>query len=209
MTLNVFVLVPTDKIRDGTLNQYRIGTYPGRAKGRPAIYETPAGLIEVTEENRGTLVSPHFRLEQFLCKQESGYPKYAVLRTRLLLKLESILELVNRAGYRCDTFHIMSGYRTPYYNELIGNVRYSRHLWGGAADIFIDADPVDGMMDDLNRDGRIDYRDAEVLYDLIDGEHGKPWYKRFAGGLARYKKTSDHGPFVHVDVRGFHARWGR
>jgi hypothetical protein len=27
--------------------------------------------------------------------------------------------------------------------------------------------------------------------------------------LARYRKTPAHGPFVHVDVRGFRARWGR
>ena len=47
-----------------------------------------------------------------------------------------ILQKVNERGYRCDTFHIMSGYRTPYYNGAIGNVRYSRHVWGGAADIF-------------------------------------------------------------------------
>jgi uncharacterized protein YcbK (DUF882 family) len=102
----------------------------------------------------------------------------------------------------------MSGYRTPYYNKLIGNVKYSRHLWGGAADIFIDEHPEDGMMDDLNGDGRIDCHDAAVLYDIIDQMYGKPWYERFLGGLGRYEKTNSHGPFVHVDVRGFRARWG-
>jgi len=64
------------------------------------------------------------------------------------------------------------------------------------------------MMDDLNKDGKIDYRDAVVLYDIIDDMYGKPLYRNFVGGLARYKKTAAHGPFVHVDVRGFHARWG-
>jgi hypothetical protein len=125
-----------------------------------------------------------------------------------LLKLELILQAVNERGYTCDTFHIMSGYRTPYYNKAIGNVKYSRHLWGGAADIFIDENPRDGMMDDLNRDSKIDYRDAAVLYDIIDGLYGKPFYASFVGGLARYRKTPTHGPFVHVDVRGFRARWG-
>ena len=60
------------------------------------------------------------------------------LRPRLLLKLEMMLEKVNAAGYRCDTFQVMSGYRTPHYNMAIGNVKYSRHVWGGAADIFVD-----------------------------------------------------------------------
>ena len=172
------------------------------------IYRPPRGFIEVTEDNLETLVSPHFRLKDFLCKQDGDYPKYLVLQEKLLLKLELILEKVNEEGVRCNTFHVMSGYRTPYYNKLIGNVKYSRHLWGGAADIFIDEHPEDSMMDDLNGDGQIDYRDAGVLYDIIDRMYGKPWYQRFLGGLGRYKKTSNHGPFVHVDVRGFRARWG-
>jgi len=164
--------------------------------------------VEVTKENEETLIAPHFKLKQFLCKQEGDYPKYLVLQERLLVKLELILERVNRKGYYCETFAIMSGYRTPYYNEVIGNVKYSRHLWGGAADIFIDENPKDGMMDDINRDGKMDYRDAAILYDITDELYGKSWYRPFVGGLAQYKKTYSHGPFVHVDVRGFRARWG-
>ena len=30
-----------------------------------------------------------------------------------------------------------------------GNVKYSRHVYGGAADIFIDENPKDEMMDDF------------------------------------------------------------
>ena len=76
------------------------------------------------------------------------------------------------------------------------------------ADIFIDESPQDGMMDDLNGDGTIDYRDAAVLYKLFDDLYGDEDYEPFMGGLGRYKKTASHGPFVHVDVRGFRARWG-
>ncbi|KPK79267.1 MAG: hypothetical protein AMS25_13205, partial [Gemmatimonas sp. SM23_52] len=59
-----------------------------------------------------------------------------------------------------------------------------------------------------NGDGRIDYRDADIVYDIIDEMYGQPWYAPFIGGLGRYKRTKHHGPFVHVDTRGFHARWG-
>lgn len=208
ITLNVFVMVPFEELRGENLNGYRIGKYPNIPLKLLPIYKPPRGFIEVTKENEETLISPHFKIKQFLSRQRSGYPRYVVLRERLLLKLELILEEVNEKGYRCDTFHIMSGYRTPYYNSSIGNVRYSRHLWGGAADIFIDENPKDDMMDDLNKDGRIDYRDAAIIYDIIDALYGKPFYERFAGGLGRYKKTTNHGPFVHVDVRGFRARWG-
>ncbi len=125
----------------------------------------------------------------------------------MILKLEVILEEVNKKGFHCNTFHIMSGYRTPHYNKAIGNVKYSRHCWGGAADIFIDENPKDDMMDDLNKDGKINHEDAKVLYDIIDEMHGKPWYEIFIGGLGRYKENASHGPFVHVDVRGFKATW--
>ena len=205
--LNVFVLVPFDELPGENLNGYRIGSYPKSPLRGLAIYKPPVGFVEVTERNEGAELVPHFRLRQFLCKQESEYPKYLVLKERLLLKLEHVLEQVNQRGHRCDTFHIMSGYRTPYYNKAIGNVRYSRHVWGGAADIFVDENPKDEMMDDLNGDGKIDSRDAAVLYDIIDEMYGRSFYTRFLGGLGRYRQTSAHGPFVHIDVRGFRARW--
>jgi uncharacterized protein YcbK (DUF882 family) len=84
------------------------------------------------------------------------------------LKLELILEKVNEKGYICETLHVMSGYRTPYYNKAIANVKYSRHVYGGAADIFIDEKPKDGMMDDLNKGGKIDYHDAAIIYNIVD-----------------------------------------
>ena len=206
--LNLFVLVPLARAEGGSLNGYRIDSYPTTALKGLDIYKPPRGFIEVTDENVDTLVSPHFTLRQFLCKQASGYPKYVVLRARLLLKLEFLLERVNAAGIRAETFHVMSGYRTPFYNRAIGNVKYSRHVYGGAADIFIDERPRDEMMDDLNEDGKIDVHDAGVLYDLIDKLYGTELYESYVGGLGRYRKTSAHGPFVHVDVRGFRARWG-
>ena len=207
INLPVFVMVPFDRIKGEYLNGYRIGSYPTMPlKGLP-IYKPPAGFIEVTRENEDTLIAPHFTLKQFLCKQESSYPKYVVLQEKLLIKLESILEKMNGSGYRCTTLHIMSGYRTPYYNKAIGNGKYSRHIYGGAVDLFIDENPPDGMMDDLNGDGTIDYRDADIIHDSIDSLYGESWYEFLIGGLARYKKTNNHGPFVHVDVRGFRARW--
>ena len=208
MKLNIFVMVPYSAMKGEYLNGYRIGKYPAIPFKQLSIYKPPRGFIEVTSENENTYLTPHFQLKQFLCKQSSGYPKYVVLRERLLLKLEMILKRMTEEGYPAETFSILSGYRTPYYNKAIGNVRYSRHNWGGAADIFIDENPKDGMMDDLNNDGKYNWEDAKILYDIIDDMYGKPWYAPFVGGLGRYKKSDAHGPFVHVDVRGFHARWG-
>ena len=102
----------------------------------------------------------------------------------------------------------MSGYRTPFYNRAIGNVQYSRHIYGDGADIFVDVSPRDELMDDLNGDGRVDLRDARVLYEIVEGLEGGD-VAGLVGGLATYDATSAHGPFVHVDGRGYRARWGR
>ena len=208
MTLNMFVLVPRDGVVDGLLHGYRIDSYPARPLRGLAAYRPPEGFVEVTPENRETFVSPHFRLNQFLCKQEGGPPRYVVLQERLMLKLELVLQAVNDRGFRSDTLHVMSGYRTPFYNRAIGNVQYSRHIYGDGADIFVDVSPRDELMDDLNGDGRVDLRDARVLYEIVEGlERGD--VAGLVGGLATYDTTSAHGPFVHVDVRGYRARWGR
>jgi hypothetical protein len=205
--MNVFVMVPYERLEGEELHGYQIGCYPDPPRGGRPPSPRPRGFVQVTPDNEDVRVSPHFRLKQFLCKQAGEYPKYVILRERLLIKLERILRRVNEEGFDCGTFHIMSGYRTPHYNESIGNVKYSRHLWGEAADFFIDENPKDGVMDDLNRDGRVDIRDAGVLYEVIDDMSRGSSDGRFLGGLGKYGATAAHGPFVHTDVRGAKARW--
>jgi hypothetical protein len=207
ITLNVFVMVPFEEMEGEYIAGYRIGTYPASAVLDSVDYRPPRGFIEVRPEYEDVQVTPHFRLGQFLCKQARDCTPHVVLSERLLLKLEFILERVNELGYACNTFFVMSGYRTPFYNEAIGNVEYSRHLWGDAADIFIDYDPVDGIMDDLTGDGNIDLDDAMLLYNIIDELCGESWFEPFTGGLGKYGSNQLHGPFVHVDVRGCKARW--
>ena len=202
--LRVFVMVPATQVKGGYLNGYLIGNYPPATKN----YTPPKGFVEVTKENEDTKVSPHFRLKQFLCKQDTAveFPKYVVLEERLLLKLEAILERVNRMGFATDTLHVMSAYRTPYYNHAIGDVKYSQHQWGSAADVYIDPHDKD-RMEDLNRDGRVDIADSKFLYDRIEEWFSDKSFQKFEGGLGFYPATSAHPPFVHVDVRGTKARW--
>jgi uncharacterized protein YcbK (DUF882 family) len=207
VSLNVYVMIPYAKLKKGYLNGYRVGPYPSRLLKNNPIYRHPVGFIEVTPENQAVPLSPHFKLEQFLCKQRGDYPKYVVLDELLLLKLEAILEKVNETGYPCDTLHVMSGYRTPFYNKTLGNVGYSLHQWGRAADFFIDRDE-DGLMDDLNRDLKVDRQDVAILQKIIDEMQAGGLYQVFPGGLGVYNSTASHGPFVHVDVRGVQVKWG-
>lgn len=203
--LQAFVLTPWAH-QGETLDGYRIGTYRERALRGLETYERPGGFIQVTEENKDALVSPHFRLEQFLCKQTDQSPQFMLVRTRLLERLERILAGVNEMGHRVSTLNIMSGYRTPYYNRSIGNTtEYSRHLYGDAADIFVDANG-DNEMDDLNGDGRVTEADARLLAKLVD-DKASAERDQFPGGMGIYGPASHRGPFVHVDLRGYQARW--
>ena len=206
VTLNAFVLVPMPNA--ATIGEFVFGHYERRPLRGDPTYTQPTGFVEVTEENRGTLVAPHFTIGQFVSKQSGGYPKYLVLRERLLLKLEMLLEEVRSAGMPVTTFRIMSGYRTPFYNRSIGNeTRYSRHVYGDAADIYVDDDD-NGVMDDLDGDGETTLDDVRALAGVIETLSGKSWYQPFEGGLGLYKGNRAHGPFVHVDVRGHPTRWG-
>jgi hypothetical protein len=209
ITLHVFVMTPAADIRNGYLNGYRIGSYPAKPLNGNPTYLPPTGFVEVTKKNRDDKVTPHFTLEQFLCKEDLSdrYPKYVLIKERLLLKLEAILEHVNNdVGIKTDTLHVMSAFRTPYYNKAIGDVLYSQHQWGSAADIFID--PHDqNRMEDLDGNRVVDIRDSKFLYDRIDDLLALKPFQRFQGGMGYYPATSAHPPFVHVDVRGTKARW--
>ena len=77
-------------------------------------------------------------------------------------------------------------------------------MYGDAADILVDADG-DGRMDDLDGDGRVNIKDARFLASVADGvELAHP---DLIGGIGVYKPTRAHGPFVHIDARGYAARW--
>jgi hypothetical protein len=205
--LNAVILHPASAVRDGQLFDYRIGDYPAPLRG-DAVYTPPDGFIELTSELLDLQLSPHFSLRQFPSKQSAALPKFLALRESLLLKLELLLERVNEAGIEADAFTVMSGYRTPMYNRSIGNGQHSRHIYGGAADIYVDVSPRDDIMDDLNGDGRSDFRDAQWLYRIADDLFSRSANRQFRGGLGVYRSTAAHGPFLHVDARGVRARWG-
>lgn len=205
MVLNVLVM---ESASDGFVNGYRLGQWPGELYRDDPAYTAPSHFAVGSGPFADIELSPHFTLGQFLCKQEADGPRYLVVSERLVLKLERVLEAANGHGWRADTFTVMSGFRTPAYNAAIGNGRFSRHIYGGAADIFIDTDG-DGWMDDLNGDGQSTRADAALLYDLVERLAATENFAPYIGGLGEYGATSARTPFVHLDERGWRARWGR
>jgi hypothetical protein len=204
--INVLVLHPRSHIESGNLHGFKIGEYASKPLNGLDAYRPPEGFVEVGPGDDDILVSPHFTLGQFLSKQ-AGTPRFVAFSTPLVLKLEAVLAAANEAGHTTPTFYVMSGFRTPWYNRSIGNTTiYSRHLWGDAADIFIDVDR-DGDMDDLDGNGRRDVNDARLLATIVDRveREGGPGVR--PGGLGIYRRNAHHGPFVHIDARGQAARW--
>jgi uncharacterized protein YcbK (DUF882 family) len=163
----------------------------------------------VTPENLDVAVSRHFRLRHFVTKgQEQVWPKYVLVSTRLLDKLELTIDELTATGTPVQRVGVISGFRTPSYNagggDTGGRGALSRHMYGDAMDWFVDNNG-DGRMDDLNRDGRIDTGDGRVI--VRAAERVERRYPQLIGGIGLYRPTGAHSGFVHIDTRGFRARW--
>jgi hypothetical protein len=195
--------------KNGTyVNAYHVGRWPGERRNMPDNYENPVGFIEVTPENLDLKLSTHFTLRSFITHdQENVWPKYVVIREELLDKLELVLLTLESQGVPTRNVVVLSGFRTPQYNRRAsfeGAAYASRHQYGDAADVIIDADG-NGRMDDLNRDGVVNFRDTDVINRAV--EKVEQQYPELVGGLGLYRAMGPSGPFAHIDVRGTRARW--
>jgi uncharacterized protein YcbK (DUF882 family) len=204
-----FITLKPWRDKRGTfVNTYHVGWWPGERNLMPANYRNPAGFVEVTPENQDTRVSTHLFLRDFITHdQEQIWPKYVVLREELLDKLELVLATLQAQGVQTRHVVVLSGFRTPQYNlraTFEGAAYASRHQYGDAADVIIDADG-DGRMDDLNHDGVVDFHDTDVIERAV--EHVEHQYPELVGGLGLYHAVGPRGPFAHIDVRGTRARW--
>jgi hypothetical protein len=140
-------LLPFSAKVNGRIGPYRMGFWPAeRGRTRTGAYRNPDGFIEVTPQNQDTPVSEHFRLRDFLTKDQFDvWPKYIVLREELIDKLELVIAELQRDGITVRRMAVMSGFRTPQYNQRgggAGRAQDSRHQYGDAADVFVDNDHV-------------------------------------------------------------------
>ena len=212
---NVITMLPFSAKQNGKIGLYYIGNWPTErggaepSKAPAGAYAPPPGFIEVTRENAGTHVSEHFVLGDFVTHdQPNVWPKYLVLQTKLVDKLELVLTDLQAHGIDTRGVRVMSGFRTPQYNagggNTAGRANLSRHMYGDASDIYIDNDH-DGQMDDLNHDGRVDINDARVILAAVDRVEAA--HPELVGGAGVYTAAPGHGPFIHIDTRGYRARW--
>ncbi|MFM7328618.1 MAG: hypothetical protein ACKO3B_07785 [Bacteroidota bacterium] len=115
--------------------------------------------------------------------------------TRYYNKLKSEL---HRKGY-ADRLLVISTKRMPWHNRLLaimnGASPESLHLKGTAMDF---------LVLDINRDGRADTQDVDIVYDLLD-----KFIIGNKGGIGTYKmdKWFFNRQSIHIDCRGFRRRW--
>ena len=193
------VLVPFELKLGSTLNGYRIGRYPAEWS-RNEQGERPAGFTEVRADQMDIALTRHLKVRDFITHDsQTTWPRYAAIDPRVLDKVELVLrELSRRRGEEHIDFsvEVHSGFRTPLHNGAVeGSARDSRHLYGDAADVAIDADG----------DGRMTILDAYRVEQAVD------WVERthpeFAGGLGVYSSRRFATPYCHIDARGERKRW--
>ncbi|MBE7465912.1 MAG: hypothetical protein HS116_20750 [Planctomycetes bacterium] len=126
----------------------------------------------------------------------------------LVHKLTALRQRLREQGHTVTRFYITSGFRTPAFNKQIGGAAFSRHCYGDAVDLCIDEDG-DLKIDDLNGDGRGDELDGLIIAQAAEDLEREG--RVAAGGIGLYHWPGEHsvGSHVHVDCRGFTARWGQ
>ncbi len=207
-TFACITLTPWREKKGTFIHTYHVGYWPGERSLMPAGYRNPDGFVAIMPQDARLRLSTHFTLRDFITHdQEEIWPKFVVLREELLDKLELVLGALQERGVSTSHVVVLSGFRTPQYNaqaRMEGAAYASRHQYGDAADVIIDADG-DGRMDDLNHDGIVDFRDTDVINSAV--ERVEHQYPELVGGLGLYHATGPRGPFAHIDVRGTRARW--
>ncbi len=202
MSYAVIVPVETCRWRTTSLNSFPIGSY-GDGDG---MEKKPDYFVEIRAEDMGTRLTTHLAVSDFLCHVEGEFPQYMALDLRLADKMEVLLDALKEVYPKATDVHSISGFRTPAYNAAIGNeTRESLHLYGQAADIWIEGWPPNDLMDDIDRNKRVDVYDGEYLVEIVRTLEAEG--RVVTGGASAYRWIPSHGPFVHVDIRGSSAVW--
>jgi len=122
-------------------------------------------------------ITLNFDSKEFACRDGTAYPT-EWSESRLRPLCEALEEI---RGFFGKPITINSGFRTVNYNKQVGGVTKSQHVQGRAADIRIKGVKSSAIA-------------AAVRQLMKDGKITK-------GGVGEYKT------FVHVDIRGYNARW--
>jgi uncharacterized protein YcbK (DUF882 family) len=190
------VMVPFSQKLGGQVNGYKIGTYLSERLG--GGHDRPVGFVEVRPEMLDLPITRHLKLADFVTRDDQGdvWPKYVALNPRLLDKLELIFTDLGGKVRPDLAVDVRSGFRSPSHNARVERAaRDSRHQYGDAADLAIDADG----------DGRITMTDELLV--MLAVERVEEKHPDLVGGLGLYTSRRFRNPYVHIDARGRRSRW--
>ncbi|MDR0362264.1 MAG: hypothetical protein LBJ46_06220 [Planctomycetota bacterium] len=193
------------------VGNYRLPEHSGNLKVRnnPDSYRPPVWWFRMAPQTLEFEVVPGVRVGDLVAPTEDTglrhselvpvcYPMWtAILRLR---------EALSRRGIPGEALKIISGFRAPPYNRAAGSNAYGRHIYGDAFDFYIDLEG-DAKSSDLNRDGKVDRRDAYEVVATIEDLQADAVIP--VGGIGIYHTVGgDHGLTMHLDLRGHRANWG-
>lgn len=220
--------------QNGKILQYEIGEYldpkdekslrkfnitTNFHKKYPEKFMPPEYFYIITKENKSLKISEHYFLGDYALDfpwHSMGLPQAVALDYGLFEKLEELQTMMNKDGYRFDKFEILYGFRAPAFNlgtiisdsESTLKVPFSQHQFGKAIDILIDTNK-DLKMDDLNKDGKVNMRDAAVILhyvNILDKKYREAKDPKM-GGAGLYSHHDFTGriqsPYIHIDTRNF------
>lgn len=142
-------------------------------------------------------IAGDFRIKDFVCRDslyeaclfDPQLSYHWLIDKKLLYALVDLQSAIEAEGYDPTAFTISYGHRHPKENASAGGASLSRHISGQA---------IDMLIGDINQDGRYTDIDKQIVLDIanqdIIGDRG---------GIGRYPGTRT----VHIDVRGYRARW--
>lgn len=182
-------------------NNIKYITYPSGLKlkdEKDAILDpqVPTGFVTVSKDNINTKLSQSFALGEFYTdRSRDGNAKqmnnsvHIKINPKLVEKLETFrYNLSKTIGTNNISISIVSGYRSPQYNEILRAkdplhvAKFSQHLNGNAVDVEV-----------YNKDKK-----AFVSWSVLANVANQTGF----GGVGVYD-----GNFIHVDVRDGKERW--
>ncbi len=207
-----------------TLGRSTVGSYPDptsskskRVRDNPASFIPPLWYFRFDSKTEAIHLSPSVTVGHMVgfigrgpaTRKGRRHVTYFPPSRALVRKLEAVVTILEKKGVPARRGLVLtSGFRTPRYNAKIGGSGFSRHAFGDGADVIIDASPVDGRMDDLNKDGRIDRLDGKMVADAA--REAELSGNAVPGGIGLYEYVDPKSVLchVHIDARGYITRWG-
>lgn len=158
---------------------------------------SPEKFFVIRKKDLYRKVAGHLRIRHLFAVDQqdragfyfSQQPLFWGIDPEILYKVVELRIGLEAQGYHPEAFRCNYGYRHPVLNEAVGGASLSRHIAGDALDLVID---------DIDRNGKINAVDKAVVLKLCEQQ-----IIGDLGGIGRYPGTQ----VVHIDLRGKPARW--